>query len=114
MAELVDEGSPASKLRSLIKRVGANTDTQIDLGTVTAAAPNFQLLIDGMKIELDADDCIIAEHLTEHTRPVTLSGADTTLTLKSVLTVGARVIVAQIDNGQTYVILDRVGSKEAL
>jgi hypothetical protein len=132
LAELVDEGSPASKLRSLIKRVGANTDTRFDLGTVMSAAPNFRLLIDGMKIELDADDCIFAEHLTEHARTVSIrsgnvvgsvspSGSlasftltEAEMTIKSALTVGTRVIVAQIDNGQTYVVLDRVGSKEAL
>ncbi|WP_161601336.1 DUF2577 family protein [Paenibacillus luteus] len=114
MAELVDEGSAASKLRSLIKRVGANTDTRIDFGTITAAAPSFSVLLDGMKIELDADDCAVAEHLTEHTRVASVNGApDINVVFRSALTIGARVIVAQINDGQTYVILDRVGAKEA-
>lgn len=93
MAELINEGSAGSKLRNLIKRVGANTDTRIEFGTVTVASPSFNVLIDGMKIEIDADDCVVAERL-----------------IAIGLKVGDRVIVAQTNAGQTYVILDRVGA----
>ncbi|MEV5028496.1 DUF2577 domain-containing protein [Paenibacillus sp. LPE1-1-1.1] len=114
MAELLNEGSAGTKLRNLIKRVGANTDTRIEFGTIMSAAPSFSVLVDGMKIELDADDCVVAEHLTEHTRTVSINGgAASEMVVDSVLTVGARVIVAQINDGQAYVILDRVGTKEA-
>ncbi|OME86929.1 hypothetical protein BK120_08375 [Paenibacillus sp. FSL A5-0031] len=114
MAELLDEGGAGSKLRSLIKRVGANTDTRIEFGTITSAFPSFSVLVDGMKIELDADDCVVAEHLTKHIRTVSINGgAASIMDVNSVLTVGARVIVAQINDGQTYVILDRIGAKEA-
>jgi hypothetical protein len=114
LAELLNEGSAGSKLRSLIKRVGANTDTRFEFGTITSASPYFSVLVDGMKIELDADDCVVAEHLTEHTRTVTIGGGTASeMVVSSALTVGARVIVAQINDGQTYVILDRVGAKEA-
>ena len=111
MAQILDEGSAASKLRSLIKRVGANTDTRIEFGTVTAASPSFRVLIDGMKIELDADDCVITEHLTDYTIMARISGASpVSIEFKSALKVGDRVIVAQINDGQTYVILDRMGA----
>lgn len=89
----MEEGSAGSKLRSLIKSVGANTDTRIEFGTVTAASPDFRVLVDGMKIEVEAEDCVVAERLIE-------SGLD----------VNDRVIIAETNSGQTYVIIDRMGA----
>lgn len=108
------EGNAQSKLVQVIRKYGANTDTRIEFGTITSAFPSFSVLIDGMKIELDADDCVVAEHLTQHTRTVSINGGTaSSMVVNSVLNVGARVIVAQINDGQTYVILDRIGAKEA-
>jgi hypothetical protein len=124
--DTIEGGSP-SKLVQIIRKYGANTDTRIEFGTITAVSP-LRVQVDGMKIELEADDLVIAEHLTEHTRNVDMSGGsasgavspdgsltsfavtDAALTIKSALEVGARVIVAEINSGQTYVILDRMGA----
>jgi hypothetical protein len=84
-----DEGGPGSKLRSLIKRVGANTDTQPDWATVTAISPELRIQIDDMKIELDADDFAV---------PVRLQGE---------MNVGDRVLVVGMNNGQAYAVIDR-------
>jgi hypothetical protein len=121
------DGSPATKLRGLIGRIGYNTDTLIEFGVVTSVSP-LRIRINGMKIDLEADDLVIAESLTDYTRKVTInggsisgsvspSGALTSLTVtdadmmvKGALQVGERVISAQINAGQTYVIIDRVGA----
>lgn len=61
-----------------------------------------------MAVELDADDVILAEHLAEHTRTVSISGgANTTMTVRGALVANDRVIVASTNGGQTYVILDK-------
>lgn len=110
------EGGPGFKLRNLIQRVGANTDTRIEFGTVTAAAPSLRVLVDGMKFEIDTGDCVVSERLTDHTVEARLNGAadPVMIEMKSGLQVGERVIVAEINNGQTFVILDRIGRSEAI
>ncbi|MGG4142958.1 DUF2577 family protein [Paenibacillus algorifonticola] len=87
------EGSVAQKLHDVIRQIGANKDTQLELGTVTAASPEFTVQIDGTKLELDADDCVVSERLIE-----------------SGLAVDDRVILAELSDGQTYAILDRLGA----
>jgi hypothetical protein len=84
-----DEGSTGSMLRSLIKRVGANHDTQPEWATVTAISPELRIKIDGMKIELDTDDFAIPQRL------------------RGVLEVGDRVLVSGMGNGQSFVVIDR-------
>lgn len=109
---MIREGNSASKLVDLIKTIGHNTDVVIEFGTVTAAPPSLRVKVDGMKIELEADDVVVAESLTDHTREISItigSGSASTMVVKAALKVGERVIMAQIHDGQTYVILDRIG-----
>lgn len=132
MTQLI-EGNGISQFKALIKEVGYNKDVDIEFATVTAAPPDLRIKIDNMPLELDADDLVICEHLTEHTRKATISGGTiaqtttqagdpphthqiTSFTLKdadikfeAALAVGDRVIVASNEAAQVYVILDRIG-----
>lgn len=103
------EGNGASQLVQLMRIHGYNKDVNIELGTVTAAPPALKIMIDNMAIELEADDLIVAEQLTKHTRQIKLAGGSAqVLEYQDELKVGDRVIVAEVDEGQTYIILDRV------
>lgn len=107
--ELV-EGSGRAKLGHVIKMLGFNRDIDLELATVTGALPNIKIKIDNMPVELDVDDLIVCEHLTEHSRQVTISGSTSSaITFKSALSVGDRVIVASINKDQRYVVIDKVG-----
>lgn len=134
------EGSGASQLAQVIKRLGYNAYDKFELATVTAPPPTLKIKIDNMAVELEDDDVIVAQHLTRHKRIVTIEheelkernlgdmvvqdGLDTDdmvegnpittykhsyveLTFEDVLKTGDRVIVASINDGQSYVILDR-------
>jgi hypothetical protein len=127
------EGSGISQFKALVQTLGYNKDVDIEFATVTAAPPNLRIKIDNMPVELDVDDLVICEHLTEHTRKATISGGTIALTTTSAgdpshthqitsfevtdadvkfgtaLAVGDRVIVASNETAQVYVILDRIG-----
>lgn len=85
------EGSGAAQLIQLVQRFGYNKDTDIELGTVTAAPPSITVRLDNSPIELDKDDLIVAERVTIGTG----------------LKAGDRVIVASVNGGQRFIILDR-------
>lgn len=124
------EGDGFSKLAQAIRDIGYNKDIDIELATVTAPPPNLKIKIDGMSIELEKSDLIVAERLTTHTCNVSLASSNVsldmvaagtgphthgvngvningTITFTDVLKPGDRVIVASINNGQTYVVLDK-------
>ncbi|UQZ84022.1 hypothetical protein SK3146_03234 [Paenibacillus konkukensis] len=118
------EGSNVSKFAQLIRNIGFNDYDQFELATVVSPPPSLRIQIDNMKVGLDATDVVVAEHLTDHERVVSLKdGPDTAgtsgessgpsylenalLAIKSPLQAGDRVIVASANNGQTYVILDK-------
>lgn len=134
----IKEGSGGSQLVGLIRHFGYNQEVNIELGTVTADAPALKIKIDNMKIELDATDLVVAEHLTAHTRLIqisalnnanitshnittvpttsyttfTLGDSDLTVTDATIdyldeLKIGDRVIVASVNDGQLYIVLDR-------
>jgi hypothetical protein len=108
MGNEILQGTGASRLAQEISVMGYNEYDRFELATITSAFPSIRVKVDGMKIELDASDVIIAERLTEHTRQVTINGGTlSTMVVKSPLNVGDRVIVASASNGQTYVILDK-------
>ncbi|MDH6675719.1 hypothetical protein M2277_006440 [Paenibacillus sp. LBL] len=122
MTQLI-EGSGVSQFKALIKTLGYNKDVDIEFATVTAAPPDLRIKIDNMPVELDADDLVICEHLTEHTRKATISSGtvqidgqasslaitDADVKFDAALAVGDRVIVASNETAQVYVILDRIG-----
>ncbi|MEH6944777.1 DUF2577 domain-containing protein [Bacillus sp. JJ722] len=73
MKHLKPEGDPYSQLVQEMQLNGYNKAVDIEIGTVIAAPPNIKIRLDSSPIELDKDDLIIAEHLTRHTRIVTLT-----------------------------------------
>ncbi|OXM86457.1 DUF2577 domain-containing protein [Paenibacillus rigui] len=121
------EGSNVSKFVQLIRHIGYNDFDRFELATVLSPPPALRIRVDHMKIDLDAADVVVAEHLTEHGRsvrfqndpissasadedsgtPSPLPSGDVLLTFKSPLQAGDRVIIASANAGQTYVILDK-------
>ena len=130
------EGSGVSRFAQEIKRLGYNDYDRFELATVVAPPPELRIKIDNMALELEADDVLVAEHLTRHKRIVTIKHEqdaerdvgdtepkprdnDSTGSLawtysyvemqfEDVLKAGDRVLVASMNDGQSYVILDRV------
>lgn len=130
------EGSGASQLAQVIQKFGRNDFDKLELATVTSSPPELRIKVDNMPIELEADDLVVAEHLTRHTRIVTLTHeqdaerdvGDTVpfpkdndsdgdlyrklsyveLRFEDVLKTGDRVLVSSMNDGQTYAILERV------
>ncbi|QDX93643.1 DUF2577 domain-containing protein [Brevibacillus laterosporus] len=125
------EGGGPSQLRQLIKQIGYNKDVDIELGTVIAPPPAIRVKVDNdEKLELLAEDLIVAEHLTRHTRKVTLTSERVDESMATAgytphthditslvitgeieftdeLKAGDRVIIQSINEGQTYIIQDR-------
>jgi hypothetical protein len=108
-----------------MKSHGHNQDVDLELATVVAPPPALKIRCNSDNLELDTEDLIIAEHLTEHERTVSISGGsvsgtvtpsgnlttftltDATMTIKSPLEVGDQVIVASANEGQLYYVLDK-------
>ena len=130
------EGSGLSQLVQAIKKVGFNPYDKFELATVISAPPDLRIQIDNMREVLEKDDVLVAEHLTRHKRIVTITheegkernvgdmtpfpkdtDADGELYFKTeylelqfedVLKPGDRVYVSSMNDGQTYLIHDRV------
>lgn len=139
------EGSWETRGVGLMRKFGYNKDVDVLLGTIIAPPPNICIRIDKSALELDKDDVIVAQHITNYNVPFsatvskakyesaplgTLNGQyvdesgqyaeqkksyhslgftfDTgMLTIRNELKAGDRVIVAEIENGQRYVVIDR-------
>jgi hypothetical protein len=102
------EGGGAVRLIQLMRQHGYNKDVDIELATVTSAPPSLKLKIDNAKFEIDSEDVIVAQYLTKHKRQVKIdSGATVDLEYQDELKVGDRVIVANVKNGQLYIVLDK-------
>ncbi|MCM3592507.1 DUF2577 domain-containing protein [Brevibacillus borstelensis] len=130
------EGSGVSQLKQMIARIGYNRFDRLELATVVSPPPDLRIRIDNMALDLEADDVLVAEHLTRHKRVVTIRHEqdaerdvgdtepkprdnDSTgslawtysyveLQFEDVLKAGDRVLVASMNGEQTYLILDRV------
>ncbi|WP_391571918.1 DUF2577 family protein [Cohnella sp.] len=108
-AELA-EGSGRAKLRGILETIGRSGGVKIELATVTSPLPSVRIKIDNMPIELDADDLVICEHLTAHKRTASINGgAPVDIEYEAVLSAGDRVVVAAVNEGQLYIVFDRIG-----
>lgn len=67
------EGSGASQLVQLIRKIGYNSEITFELATVTAKPPDLKIKVDHMNVELEKDDLIVAQSLTKYTRKANLS-----------------------------------------
>jgi hypothetical protein len=139
MAEI--EGGAYTRLIQLMKRHGYNKDVDLLMATVISPPPNLRVKIDNMTVVLEADDIMVAEHLTRHSRIVTIEHQENAernlgdrtekdridtddmqvpytsfsynfvkLTFEDVLKAGDRVAVAEFQNGQQFMIVDRIKS----
>ncbi|MBU9705929.1 DUF2577 domain-containing protein [Paenibacillus sp. AK121] len=77
MIERIDGGG-VSQFRDVIKQLGHNVEVDIEYATILAPPPALRVQVDNMKIELDADDVIVPEHLREHTRKVSVKAVEPT------------------------------------
>ncbi|MDN4069711.1 DUF2577 domain-containing protein [Paenibacillus vini] len=100
--------SGAAKLRHVIKQLGYNKDVDVEFATILAPLPDIRVKLDGQSFELDADDLIVCEHLTEHKRQAEINGSIVEITFKDALKPGDRVVIVSYFAGQQYVILDRI------
>lgn len=66
------EGSPYSRLSQMMGKFGYNKAVDFEIGTVISPEPNLIVKMDSSPIELDRDDLLIAEHLTNHKRYMTI------------------------------------------
>jgi hypothetical protein len=102
------QGTGISRLVQAIREIGRNEYDRFELATITAIIPSITLKVDNMAFSLDASDLVIAEHLTQHTRQVTINGGTLSeMVVNSPLEVGDRVIVVSMNGGQSYVVLDK-------
>lgn len=102
------EGGPATQLVQLIQRIGYNDFDRIELATVTSPPPSLRIKVDNMKIELDADDLVVAQALTNHSQTIRrIDGTAEVITMENELKAGDRVLVVSMNNGQAYAVLDR-------
>ncbi|MCD9024309.1 DUF2577 family protein [Cohnella silvisoli] len=104
------EGSGRAKLRSVIQALGGNSGVGIEFATVLAPLPAIRIKVDNCPIEFDADDLVISEHLTQHTRTASISGgAPVDIEYEAALNVNDRISVASVNDGQRYIVIDRIG-----
>jgi len=127
------EGNGYSKMVQVIAGISKSSydGVSLELATVTAPLPDIKVKIDGMTIELEKGDLVIAERLVSHHRNMKLTTKDLTVNMTQagtgphthdinemavnnstaeyadVLKPGDRVIIAGMAGGQTYVILDK-------
>ncbi|QIG62537.1 protein of unknown function DUF2577 [Sporosarcina phage Lietuvens] len=77
------------------------------IATVSSAKP-LAIRLDGDPFDLTDDELIVAEHLAEYTRKVSISGgADVDMVVKSPLKNNDKVIVVVAQDGQLYYVLDK-------
>lgn len=100
--------SGAARLRHVIRQLGYNKDVDIEFATILAPLPDIRARVDGQPFELDADDFIVCEHLTEHKRQAKIDDSAVEITFKDALKAGDRVVIVSYLAGQDYVILDRI------
>lgn len=119
------EGSGASMIVQLMRQHGYNKDVDVEIGTVLTPLPNLSVRLASDGLVLPRELLIVAEHLTEHTRTVNISGGtvsgDVTpegtlttldvskaqLTFESALKTGDKVIVICGEESQQYLVIDK-------
>lgn len=103
------EGGGVSQLKSVVKQLTYVKSADIEFGTVVSPEPAILIRVDNMRIDLDAEDLAICESLTKTTRKGTINGGEVVdIEIDNTLQAGDRIVVASINNGQLYVILDRI------
>lgn len=99
--------STYARLADAIRRTGYNREMFIEQGIVISEFP-LQIELDD-EIVIDAEDLIIAEHLTAHTRTARLNNSSTLTEIHfdGALEVGDRVIIIADDDTDEYFVVDK-------
>lgn len=84
------EGAGISQLKEMIKHIGHNNDFTMELATVTSPLPLLAIKLDNMNAPLTKEFLICSESVYEKG-----------------FSVGDRVIVSSIEDGQSFIILDK-------
>lgn len=89
------EGGTYERMIRLFAEAGYNEGVSIMNAEVTREAPDIAIRIHGDPFDLEGDDIIVADHLLEHTRTMSINGGeDVEVTVRSPLKVGDLVVVA--------------------
>ncbi len=105
------EGSGVHRLIQLIQRHGHNVDVKFHTATVTSLDP-FHIRLVGDNFDIEEDSLIVAQNLLAHERQATINGGDpVTLSFtEALVAAGDEVLVVEIQDGQSYIVLDKVGA----
>lgn len=89
------EGGTYPQLMQLFASVGYNEGVRIENAEVMREAPDLAIRIHGDPFDLDGEDIVVADHLLEHTRTMSINGGeDVEVTIRSPLEIGDLVVVA--------------------
>jgi len=110
---MATEGNGASRLKQLMTADTSKVSSVV-MGVITSPLPNISVRLDGESIDTPTQGIVVAEHLADHTREISISGGtvsgavqdtysgggslksiaveNATLTIKSNLKSGDRVI----------------------
>lgn len=86
------EGSGASQMVQVIRNFSKSSPFEMRLGTVISPVPEIQIQLDGTKLVLDKDFLLVCSSIAD-----TLKADD-------------RVLVSALEDGNTFVIIDKVVS----
>lgn len=101
-------GNGAARFVTLMRELGYNEGIRIETASVTQTAPVLAFKFPD-ELEIDDDESvIIADHLLEHTRTVSIDGApDVQMVVRSPLKVGDAVTVISAKDGQLFYVMDK-------
>lgn len=103
------EGNGGIRLVQLMRKYGRNEDTTFEVAKVTKVAPNLAIRLHDTPFDLSGDEIIVADHLLEHKRRMSINGAlAVEVVVESPLAIGDHVSVAITQNGQLYYVMDKV------
>ena len=90
-AKLDDIVSDTERFRNSISKLGHNRELFVEVGIVVSEPPDLKIEVDG-DIILEADDLIVAEHLTKHSRIVTIEPQEHEYADPSYITFGSDTV----------------------
>lgn len=86
----------------------ANNPLQFIEGEILSSPPNIKLrLKNNPKLDIPRDFVRVSEHLTKHIRIADIGGTSTKIEFTDELKKGDKVMVAAIQGGQSFFIIDR-------
>jgi hypothetical protein len=105
------EGGGAHRLIQLFQRHGHNTDVKFHVATVISVDP-FHIRLVGDNFDIEEDSLTVAQNLLAHERQVSIDGgaAVTMSFTEALVEINDEVLVVEVQDGQSYIVLDKVGA----